>query len=710
MATRRGLLDSLAMMAPLAMALMTMALVTTAACDAERQLERRAFACGLGGPCPEAADGSSEIAGLDEDGGSLPQWDGRIFGDLFGGAGDSGPAPDLSHASDAGQGDAGPTDAGTVDAGTEDAGPVDAGPVDVGPVDVGPTDAGPADAGPKDAGPIDAGSVDVGPVDAGPVDAGPTDAGATDAGLTDAGATDLGPSDVGPSDAGPTDTATTDAGQKDAGLSDAGPSDAGQNDMAQGDAGPPTQPCVGDIGLCDDANACTKDLCEPQTGCAHTPVAAKCATGCDPWAKCAAGVCILGQPNLFEVSLGGPGDQGGGDLLELADGVLMLAGTKGGAGANTDVVVMRLSAKGLLTGQTTVVGSGKNTVTAMASLADGTAVIAGDNDHDLNGVWRGSLLKTSAGGGPMWQKFYPGPGDAHFVDVVTQSGGQITVVGQVKEPGEAGLQGWLLRVVGFGSVAQSLSLGGAGDDGLYGAAADGDATVAVGAHAAGKDLEGWLLRVDGKGKVAWQKYIAGPGKRVARQVASRPAGGWVVAGQQALGGQAGWDGWLLATDGQGAVQWLRTWSQPGSQLPWALAVTADGGWLLGGTDVDPAGDSDGWLLRTDPSGNALWQRRYGGPGTQRGLAMRSLAGHGVALLGLRFDKNNETDVWLVRADPWGESDCSKSGACAFKAAGDCSDGQACTADLCGSGVCSHPPLSDGSPCGDGKTCATAMCK
>ena len=114
--------------------------------------------------------------------------------------------------------------------------------------------------------------------------------------------------------------------------------------------------------------------------------------------------------------------------------------------------------------------------------------------------------------------------------------------------------------------------------------------------------------------------------------------------------------------------------------------------------------------RTCPCGNALWQRRYGGPGTQRGMALRVLADHGIALLGLRFDNKGETDVWLVRTDPWGEVECSKSGACAFKTAGSCSDSKACTADSCGMGVCSHASLSDGSPCADGKVCAAAKCQ
>ena len=605
-------------------------MVSLAGCDADRDLRRAEFACGLGGPCDGPADGEGGNTQHWDGGSGLPPWDGVIFGDLYGGD------PDDAGAA----ADGAPTD--------DDVGVVDAGH-DAGLPDLPPKDAGTPDAGPQDAGPPDTGPPDAGPPDAGPPDAGPPDAGLPDAGPPDAGLPDAGPPDAGPPDSGPTD-----AGPPDAGPPDAGPPDAGPPDAADGGI---TPPCAADPSICDDANTCTKDLCDPKVGCMHVPAAAKCTTACDPWAKCVAGVCVAGQPAVFEVAVGGPGNQWGGDLLEQADGTLLIAGHVAGAGDSIHLALMRLSAKGQFMGQTTLSGSGKSQAKAMVGLKDGASIIAGDNDHDLDGVWRGTLLKVSSGGGPMWQKTYSGSGDSRFADVASHSDGAISVVGRTQGAGTAAGQAWLLRVVGFGSVKHQLVLGGVGDDTIYGVAADGAAALAVGARAAGKGSDGWLLRVDGKGKVAWQQYIAGPGKRVARQVAARPGGGWLVAGQLESAGASGWDAWMLATDALGNSQWLRSWQLPGSQLPWGLAATADGGWLLAGTQIDPAGDSDGWLLRTDGLGKALWQRSYGGAGTQRGMAVRALADQGIALLGLSFDAGAQADVWLVRSDAWGEVDC-----------------------------------------------------
>ena len=682
------------------------ALLSLAACDLDRSLQAEDFACGLGGPCPTAMDSADEDPGDEPDGVDRPIWDGHLFGDLLAGT-------DWD-------GGVGPPDGGSVDSGLVDASLVDGAGLELPTADAHIKDMATPDKDmatqdkdmatqdkdmatqDKDMATQDAGA-DGGMVpDLPNSDAGP-DVAEQDAGWIDAGVTD---GDL--KDGAPTDTGSEDASSNDDANNDAGPVDAGSLDAGEADTATTPQPCVADAAICDDGNGCTEDVCEPTKGCLHTPQAAKCATTCDPWAKCVAGACVSGQPTLFEKVLGGPGDYWGGDLVEQADGALVVVGHSAAKGAKPNVMRMNLSAKGFLKGMTTWAGAGR--VVAMVALTDGTSILAGDNDHDGDGVWRGALSKMSAGGGPMWQKFYSGPGDGHFADVVALSDGAIVAVGQVAGGAALGTQGWLVRVVGFGSVVHSLKLGGAGEDALHGAVEDGNATVAVGARAAGAGLDGWLVRLDAKGKIAWQSYVAGPGKRIARQVASRPDGGWVVAGQHEVGGSAGWDGWLLATNGAGKVQWLRPYNLAGSQLPWALAPAGDGGWVLGGTDVSPQGDSDGWILRVDANGNALWQRRYGGPGTQRGFALQVLAGHGIALLGVRLLQNNEADVWLTRTDPWGEVDCGKSGACAFKGVASCDDGQPCTADVCTMGSCGHPPLLDGSPCADGKTCAATFCK
>jgi hypothetical protein len=183
----------------------------------------------------------------------------------------------------------------------------------------------------------------------------------------------------------------------------------------------------------------------------------------------------------------------------------------------------------------------------------------------------------------------------------------------------------------------------------------------------------------------------------------------VVSGQHDVGGANGWDAWLMGTNSQGKTLWLRGWTAAGAQQPFGLAA-ASGGWVLGGTTDTAKDGTDGWLLATDALGNGLWERHHGGPGTQRGMDLRALAGGGFAQVGYTVSAAGKSDAWLLRTDAWGQIDCAKSGDCALKKATLCDDKNACTVDLCGQSKCKHQVLDSGSPCADGKVCASTVCK
>src|SRR5262249_23192453 len=75
-----------------------------------------------------------------------------------------------------------------------------------------------------------------------------------------------------------------------------------------GDGNPCTNPdacqsghCTGPpSGICDDGNPCTVDICDPVTGCSHSPVSdgISCSDGnvCNGSEVCHSGVCIPGTP------------------------------------------------------------------------------------------------------------------------------------------------------------------------------------------------------------------------------------------------------------------------------------------------------------------------------------------------------------------------------------------------------------------------------
>ena len=122
-----------------------------------------------------------------------------------------------------------------------------------------------------------------------------------------------------------------------------------------------------------------------------------------------------------------------------------------------------------------------------------------------------------------------------------------------------------------------------------------------------------------------------------------------------LSEQAGTDGWLVRVDQAGNELWNKTYGGTGDDIFWKLVQTSDGGYAMAGyTDSYGAGDYDYWLVKTDSSGNELWNKTYGGPAYDEARGLVQTSDGGYALSGRTYSFGaGLSDVWLVKVDPSG---------------------------------------------------------
>ncbi|MDQ3290119.1 MAG: GEVED domain-containing protein, partial [Bacteroidota bacterium] len=115
-----------------------------------------------------------------------------------------------------------------------------------------------------------------------------------------------------------------------------------------------------------------------------------------------------------------------------------------------------------------------------------------------------------------------------------------------------------------------------------------------------------------------------------------------VGNDKTQGRQGSYDYWLVNTDPKGNKIWDKRYGGTGEEDLQAIVNTADGGYLLGGTsasdlggDISHAskGGQDYWLIKIDADGTKLWDQRFGGSGNDVLKTLVATPGGGFILGG-----------------------------------------------------------------------------
>ena len=112
----------------------------------------------------------------------------------------------------------------------------------------------------------------------------------------------------------------------------------------------------------------------------------------------------------------------------------------------------------------------------------------------------------------------------------------------------------------------------------------------------------------------------------------------------------------MKIDENGEHVWNSTFNKLDNDIPHSLVETPDGGFLLlGETYETPGGNQDFWIIRTDSSGNHLWNKTFGYSSfDDEGKSIIACSGGGYALTGeTEGSGSGNADAWLVRIDESG---------------------------------------------------------
>lgn len=130
-------------------------------------------------------------------------------------------------------------------------------------------------------------------------------------------------------------------------------------------------------------------------------------------------------------------------------------------------------------------------------------------------------------------------------------------------------------------------------------------------------------------------------------------GGFAMVGYTRSAGTGEDDVWLVRTDSSGNMLWQETYGGASNDRGYSLSETSDGGFILGGwTFSFGPGMADMWLLKTDGNGELEWDREFGTPnGFERCYSVIQTSDGSYLMAGeTDFDGTTYSDIWLLKTD------------------------------------------------------------
>ena len=177
------------------------------------------------------------------------------------------------------------------------------------------------------------------------------------------------------------------------------------------------------------------------------------------------------------------------------------------------------------------------------------------------------------------------------------------------------------------SVAQGweMAYGGDGrDEGTAIAEASDGGFLLVGfseSFGADSDLDVYAVRTDIDGKVLWSTVFDEGGMEHAFDVLAEADGTFLIAGDISAGSGAPFNVLLLKLGRRGELLWSRTYETAVREVGRSIARSADGGYLIAGTAEVEGGETKLLLLKVDGDGQLEWRRTYGPEGDVAGQAV-----------------------------------------------------------------------------------------
>ncbi len=255
------------------------------------------------------------------------------------------------------------------------------------------------------------------------------------------------------------------------------------------------------------------------------------------------------------------------------------------------------------------------------------------------------LMKVDENGEKIWSKIYD------FPSYTTQSIVQKTADGGFVLFGTSESRACIIKTDLNGNVEWMKKYGGQ----YATSCGDGQQTADLGYILFG-DIETssyyqhgvLLLKTDVNGDSLWSKvYFDGWSSGYSGQQTTD--GGYIITGPDSLSSNI----LLIRTDEKGDTIWTKIYSDNNADIGYAVRQTSDGGFILTGGLNSFGHLGYLFLIKTDDSGEILWNKRYTGKDRNLGYFVQETSDHGFIVTGETEFPSGIPNIFLIKTDSEG---------------------------------------------------------
>jgi len=364
----------------------------------------------------------------------------------------------------------------------------------------------------------------------------------------------------------------------------------------------------------------------------------------------------IAQPpdTLWTRTFGGVDEDAGYSIQLTDDGGYIVTGITRSYGAGAfDICVIKTDSDGNEVWTQTFGGEDYDWGIHNQQTAEGGFIIVGSTNSFSIGRYDVWLIKTDTKGNEIWSQTFGGfyLDSGYHVQQTSDSG--YIVTGATDSFGAGGYDAWLVKTDSLGNETWSQTYGGTvAEHGFcVQQTVDGGYIITGSTESFGAgSTDLWLVKTDSDGNEVWTQTFGGAAKEEGRAVQQTVDGGYIITGRTASFGAGANDVWLIKTDSDGNEVWSQTLGGTAEEESRAVRQTIDGGYVIAGTTESfGAGSADMWLVKTDSSGNEIWNMTFGGVENDKGFGVQQTADGGYIVTGSTASSGaGGSDVYLIR--------------------------------------------------------------